>query len=117
MWRVRRLCRKAQAHDNMRQKLGYQEQITRMAWFERVEEEIGSRAGRRNWERAETRERFEFERDVSCCSGDWWWSTKLDFRGGEPFDDPHGPSALGTAIKIKSVFGGGSVLFGKRFWR
>ena len=37
---------------------------------------------------------------------------KLDFSSGEPFDDLHWSSALGTGIKIRSVFGGGRVLFG-----
>jgi hypothetical protein len=39
----------------------------------------------------------------------------LDFGSGQPFDDLHWSSTLGTAIKIGKVFGGGSVFFGKRF--
>jgi hypothetical protein len=35
----------------------------------------------------------------------------LDFGGSEPFDDLHRSSTLETAIKIRSVFGGGSVFF------
>ena len=35
----------------------------------------------------------------------------MDFGSGEAFDDLHWSSTLGTGIKIRSVFGGGSVLF------
>ena len=51
---------------------------------------------------------------VSCRRGQLWWSTELDLGSREPFDDLHGSATLGTAIKIRSVFGGGSVLF--RLW-
>ena len=62
--------------------------------------------------RAEARGVLELERVFSCGNSDRRWRTKLDFGSGEPFDDLHGPSPLGTAIKISSVFGGGRVLFG-----
>jgi hypothetical protein len=45
---------------------------------------------------------------------DPWWSTKLDFGGGEPFNEIDWSSTLGTAIKIGNVFGGGSRFFDKR---
>ena len=41
--------------------------------------------------------------------------TKSDFSSGEPFDDLHWPTTLGAAIKIRGVFGGGSLVFGLRF--
>ena len=40
----------------------------------------------------------------------------MDFASAEPLDDLHRSSTLGTAIKIRSVFGGGGVLFSLRFW-
>ena len=52
----------------------------------------------------------ELKRVVSCGSGDHGWRTKLDLGGGEPLDDLHGASTVGTAIEIRSVFGGGSVV-------
>jgi len=58
---------------------------------------------------------LELESAVSCRRADPWWRTKLDFGGSEPFDDLHWCSTLGTAIKTGNVFGGSSVLFGKRF--
>jgi hypothetical protein len=48
----------------------------------------------------ETREEFAFERVVSCCSGEQWWRTKLDFCSGEPFYDHHRPTTLGAAPEI-----------------
>src|SRR5437879_10954296 len=41
-------------------------------------------------------------------------TTQLDFGSGEPLDDLHGSTTLGTAIKIGGVFGGRRVLFGRR---
>ncbi len=40
----------------------------------------------------------------------------MNLRRGEPFDDLHRATTLGTAPKIGEVFGGGSVLFGLRLW-
>jgi len=40
----------------------------------------------------------------------------LNFSSGEPLNDLHWSCTLGTGIKIKSFFGGGSMFFGKRFW-
>ena len=38
----------------------------------------------------------------------------MEFGGSEPFADLHGATTLGTAIKIRGIFGGGGVLF--RLW-
>jgi hypothetical protein len=67
--------------------------------------------GHRGAERAEAPGVSELETVFSCRSGDHRWGTKLDFGSGEPCDDLHASSTLGTAIKIRSVFGGGSVFF------
>ena len=40
----------------------------------------------------------------------------MDFGSGELLDDFHGRSTVGTGIKIRSLFGGRSVLLGERFW-
>jgi hypothetical protein len=40
----------------------------------------------------------------------------LDLGSSEPFDDLHGSATLGTAIKVWSIFGRGSVFFGWWFW-
>jgi hypothetical protein len=66
----------------------------------RREEEICFAARRTGTEHAETREGFEFERVVSCGSGDRWWRTKLDFGRGEPLDDYHRSATLGAAPKV-----------------
>src|SRR6516165_12558397 len=81
-----------------------------------LEEEIYATAGRRGRKGGEAREGFELEGVVSCCSGDQWWRTKLDLGSGEPLDNLHWSSTLGTAIKIRGVFGGGSVFLGEGFW-
>jgi hypothetical protein len=72
-------------------------------------------AGYRGAERGEARGVLELETVFSCRSGDHRWGAKLDFGSGEPFDDFHWSSTLGTAIKIRSVFGGGSVFFSRLF--
>ena len=100
--------------DTMRSEVGYCEKVPREAWLEKLQEEIGSAARRGSPERFETRDRFELEKIVSCRSRDQRWRAKLDFGSGEPFDDLHWSAALGTGIKIRSVFGGGSVLLGLR---
>jgi hypothetical protein len=71
-------------------------------------------ARHRGAERAEARGVVELETVFSCRSGDHRWGTKLDFGSGEPCDDLHSSSTLGTTIKIRNVFGGGSVFF--RLW-
>jgi hypothetical protein len=80
-----------------------------------VEEGIGLKARHRDTECLKVPRVFELETVVSCRGADPWWSTKLDFGSGEPLDDLHWSSTLGTAIKIGNVFGGGSKFFGKRF--
>src|SRR5262249_29160917 len=65
---------------------------------------------------AEARGEFELERVLSCGRADLWGRTKLDFGSSEPFDHLHRSPTLGAAIKIRSVLGGGSVFFGKRFF-
>ena len=93
----------------MRSEVGYREKVPREKWVEKLQEEM---ARRRSPERFETRDSFELEKIVSCRSRDQRWRAKLDFGSGEPFDDLHWSSTLGTGIKIRSVFGGGSVFFG-----
>ena len=62
--------------------------------------------------RAETREGFELESVASCGSNGQRRRPKLDFRSGEPFNDYHRSTTLGTAPEIVWV---GSVLIGPRF--
>ena len=102
-------------HDIVRAEIGYGEKVSQRRWSKKVEEGIGLTARQRDAERLEGRRVFELERVVSCRSADPGWRTKLDFGSGQPFDDLHWSSTLGTAIKIGNVFGGGSVFFGKRF--
>src|SRR2546429_9399337 len=73
-------------------------------------------ARHRGRERGEARERFGLERVFSCRSGYHWWRTKLDVGSGEPLDDLHWSSTVGAAIKTRSLFGGGSVVFRLRLW-
>ena len=99
----------------MQRLLGSGERVARRAGLKKVEEEIGLAAGRRSWERAETRKGFEFEREVSCRSH-WWWRTQLDFGSAEPFDDLHGASAFRVGPRIGRVLDACGVLFGLRLW-
>jgi hypothetical protein len=112
VWRCAGTVTRRARRDTMRSEVGYCEKVPREAWLEKVQEEIGSAARRRSPERFETRGSFELEKVVSCRSRDQRWRAKLDFGSGESFDDLHCSSTLGTGIKIRSVFGGGSVLFG-----
>ena len=59
--------------------------------------------GKRDKEVQDAPERAECS---SWKSGDRWWSTKLDFGGGETLDNLHRSSALGAAIKVRRVLGG-----------
>ena len=102
-------------HDTVRAEIGYGEKVSQRLCSKKLEEGIGLTARQRDAERLEVPRVFELERVVSCRSADPWWRTKLNFGSGEPFDDLHWSSALGTAIKIGNVFGGGSVFLGKRF--
>ena len=67
-------------------------------------------------ERAEERGVFELERVDSCRSADGRWRTKLNFGGGEPFDDLHGSAAFRTAPRMRKVWGVGSAWLGLRLW-
>jgi hypothetical protein len=102
-------------HDTVHAEIGYGEKVSQRLWPKKVEEGIGLTAGHRDAQRLEVARVFGLERVVSCRRADPWWRAKLDFGSGEPFDDLHWSSTLGTAIKIGNVFGGGSVFFGKRF--
>jgi hypothetical protein len=94
---------------------GYGETVARKLSLMRLQEGICFPTRRRGAQRAEARGVLELESVVSCGRAHLWGRTKLDFGSGEPFDDLHWSSTLGTAIKIGNVFGGGSVFFGKRF--
>jgi hypothetical protein len=80
------------------------------------QERICFGARQRDTECARRAEFFGLKRVVSCGSGAQGWRTKLDVGGGEPLDDLHGSSTVGTTIKIRSVLGGGSVLFHLWLW-
>ena len=112
VWRSAEAVTRRARPDTMRSEVGCCEKVSREAWLKKLQEEIGSAARRRIPERFETRDSFELEKIVSCRSRDQRWRAKLDFGSGEPFDDLHWSSTLGTGIKIRRVFGGGSVLFG-----
>jgi hypothetical protein len=62
--------------------------------------EICFAARRRGTEHAQTRGGFAFDRVVSCSGRDRRWRTKLDFCSGEPFNDHHRSTTLGTAPEI-----------------
>ena len=112
VWRCGEAVTRRARCATMRSEVGYCEKVPGDAWVKKLQEEFGSVARRRSPEGFETRDSFELEKIVSCCSRDQRWRAKLDFGSGEPFDDLHWSSTLGTGIKIRSVFGGGSVLFG-----
>jgi len=57
---------------------------------------------------------FRVGESASRGSADRWWGTKLEFRSGEPLNDSHWSTALGTAPRLW-VFGAGSMLFGLRW--
>ena len=101
--------------DTVRPEVGCRAKIPRRMWLKNHEKGICSAARHSGTECAEAREVFELERVVSCCSGDRRWRTKLNFSSGEPFDDHHRPTTLGAAIKIRRVFGRGSLVFGLWF--
>src|SRR6266403_3456672 len=94
--------------------IGYGEKVSQRRWLKKVEEGIGLTARHRDAERLEVPRVFELEGVVSCRSADPWWRTKLDFGGGESFDDLHRSTALRAAPRIGEVFGAGTVLFGLR---
>ena len=94
--------------------IGYGARVSRRLSLWGLEEKIGLVESQRDTERAEARGVFALERVVSCSRFDPRWRSQLDLGSGEPFDDLHGSATLGTAIKTRSVFGGGGVLF--RLW-
>ena len=100
--------------DTVRAEIGCGEKVSQRLWSKKLEEGIGLTARQGDAECLEVARVFELERVVSCRRADPWWSTKLDFGSGQPFDDLHWSSTLGTAIKIGNVFGGRGVLFGLR---
>ena len=102
-------------HDILDTEICHGEKVSRRLWSKKLKEEIGLTARHKDAERLGGRRVFELERVVSCGRAHLWGRTKLDFGSGEPFDNLHWSSTLGTAIKIGKVFGGGSVFFGKRF--
>ena len=92
--------------------IGYGEKVSQRLWSKKVEEGIDLTARQRDAQRLEVPRVFELERVGSCRRADPWWRTKLDFNSGEPLNDPHRTTALGTTIKFRGVFGDGSVLLG-----
>ena len=108
--------RQGTAYDPWRSEVGYDERVWQRLSWKGLQEQICGAESQRNTERAEARNVFALERVVSCGRGDPRWRTKLDLGSGEPLDDLHGSATLGTAIKIRSVFGGGSVWFRLRLW-
>jgi hypothetical protein len=101
--------------DTVRAEIGYGEKGPQRRWSKMLEEGIGLTARHRDAQRLEGRRVFELERVVSCRNADRWWRTKLHFGSGEPFDDLHGATTLGTAPKTGRVFRGSKVLFSLRF--
>jgi hypothetical protein len=75
------------------------ESIAEIALSE-LREQICSAARRRGTEHAEAGEGFELEKMVSCSSDGPWRRTKLDLGGGEPLDNHHWPTTLGTTPKF-----------------
>ena len=90
------------------------EKVRRRVGLKRQEEGICLAGRQRDAECAEARGVFGLERSVSCCRAGPGWGAKLDFRGGEPLDDLHRSTAVGTAVKVGGVFSGGSVFFVRR---
>jgi hypothetical protein len=101
-------------HDTVRAEIGYGEKVSRRLWPKKLEEGVGLTARHRDTERPEGRRVFELERVVSCRSADPWWRTKLDFGGGESFDDLHRSTAFRAAPEIGTIFAGRVVLLGLR---
>ena len=83
----------------MRAEIGYGEKVWQRLWSKKLEEEIGLTAGHKDAERLEGRRVFELERVVSCRRAYAWWRTKLNFGGGESFDDLHRSTAFRAAPK------------------
>jgi hypothetical protein len=103
-------------HHTARPEIGYGEKVSRYLGLKRLPERSCLAVRQRDRGCGEARGVFALERVVSCSRVEPRWRTELDLGSGEPFDDLHWSSTLGTAIKIRSVLGGGSVFFGKWFW-
>lgn len=101
-------------HDTVRAEIGYGEKVSRRLWPKKLEEGVGLTARHRDAKRPEGRRVFELERVVSCRNADPWWRTKLDFGGGESFDDLHRSTAFRAAPEIGTIFAGRVVLLGLR---
>ena len=63
-------------------------------------------ARHRGTERAEPHEVLVLRRVGSCGSSDRRWRTKLNLGSGEPFDDLHRFTTVGTAPEIARVIDG-----------
>ena len=101
-------------HDTVRAEIGYGEKVSRRLWPKKLEEGVGLTARHRDAKRPVGRRVFELERVVSCRNADPWWRTKLDFGGGESFDDLHRSTAFRAAPEIGTIFAGRVVLLGLR---
>lgn len=101
-------------HDTVRAEIGYREKVWRRLWPKKLEEGIGLTARHRDAKRPEGRRVFELERVVSSRNADPRWRTKLDFGGGESFDDLHRSTAFRAAPEIGTIFAGRGLLFGLR---
>ena len=112
-----RAARQSAKDNRTRRRVGRSAKRMLTERVEKLLEGISSVAKRRGAERAETRDGFEFEKVVSCGSGDWRWRTKLYLGSCEPFDDHHWSTTLGAAPKIGGAIGGGGVWLGGRFLR
>lgn len=106
-WRCTGAMPRSMTHHTGRPKIGEGEQMPPRVSLRRPEERICGVTGQRDTKQDEARGGFALQRVVSCGRADLWWRTKLDFGGGEPFDDPHWSSTLGTPIKIRSTSSGG----------
>ena len=111
-WRCAEAALQGMTHHAGRPEIGLGEQIPPL---KRREERICCVSRQRDTQRVEACGAFVLQRVSSCGRADLRWRPKLDFGSGEPFDDLHGPSTLRTLVKIRSVLGGGSEFFGRRF--
>ena len=100
----------AVTHNTVRAEIGSGEKVSQRLWLKKVEEGIGLTARHRDAQLLEVPRVFELERVVSCRSADPWWRTKLNFGGGESFDDLHRSTTFRAAPKMGTVFGGRGVL-------
>jgi hypothetical protein len=102
------------ADDGKRLKEDCWEKVRRRVGLKRRKESICRVLRQRDAERAAARGVFGLERPVSCrCAGSGW-RAKLDFRSGEPLDDPHRSTAVRAGVKVGGVFRVGSVFLVRR---